>query len=64
MPNWWLRWAERISLALAELWLRSRPRGAGEDPTPPPEGRSSGPAPEAPVCPPPHPDSGLDSRPE
>lgn len=25
MPNWWLPWAERIALALADLWARSRP---------------------------------------
>lgn len=24
MSNWWLQWAERIALVLAEEWLRSK----------------------------------------
>jgi hypothetical protein len=43
MPTWWLQWAERIALALAEWWLRSRPGRAGDGAGLPPADRPAGP---------------------
>ena len=39
MPNWWLPWAERIAVTLAEWWLRSRPGVPGAGPRTPPADR-------------------------
>lgn len=63
MPNWWTAWAERIALALTELWTRSRSEvgeATGEtdvapttvpEPTLPDTGTD---IPTAPDAPPPH----------
>lgn len=32
MSNWWLQWAERIALVLAERWSRSLAAPRGEAP--------------------------------
>jgi hypothetical protein len=50
MSNWWLQWAERIALLLAEWWLRARPNGGGQDTAPeerPAEPRPDGSEPDA-----------------
>jgi hypothetical protein len=55
MPNWWLQWAERIALVLAEWWMRSGADGASAPPAP------DEPVPKAPP-PVPEPGSGADDR--
>ena len=52
MPNWWMQWAERIALVLAELWARSRAAGTGPRAVPPDHPVNSSPdAPDAPPAP-------------
>ncbi len=29
MSHWWLKWAERIAVVLAELWIRSKSGSTG-----------------------------------
>lgn len=45
MPNWWLQWAERIALVLAERWLQSSSNVRREGP----EGRHADSDPGAPT---------------
>jgi hypothetical protein len=52
MPNWWMQWAERIALVLAELWTRSSAAGTGPGAAPADRPASSSPdAPDAPPAP-------------
>ena len=54
MPNWWMQWAERIALVLAELWTRSRSDDAGgAGPGAAPPDHPANPSPDAPDAPPP-----------
>ena len=36
MSQWWLIWAQRIAVVLAEVWTRSRPTPGGGGAPPPP----------------------------
>ena len=47
MSNWWLHWAERIALILAERWLRARPTDGDSDAAP--KDRPAESAPDTPV---------------
>ena len=62
MPNWWLQWAERIAVILAEWWLRSRAGGAGEGPGTLPGDRPAEFGLDALAPSPPRPDADADTR--
>ncbi len=58
MSNWWLQWAERIALVLAEWWMRSK-SGEGEAPDAVPPAPHAEPDQDAP----PGPGADMDTRP-
>lgn len=57
MLNWWLYWAERLAVVLAEVWLRAKSGAGGSPAAPPPDGAPT----PVPGAPPPSP--GGDERP-